>query len=186
MAKVSIIGLGRIGLPLAGHFIREGHHVVGYDTDQRLLEHLTTGKNPLPYEPGLEDYLPKLEIESTLARALEGADACFIAVPTPLVAGKVSGYVVNGPVYQAWAMTKGKPVAIVSTLDPREVRAICFSREIIYNPIFVRQGEVLHDLRFSPFLLLGTDFQDNPLVDRMMTIWGRPGLPREPGRRWLR
>ena len=42
-AKLGVIGLGYVGLPLAVEFARAGYGVIGYDVDERKVAELTAG-----------------------------------------------------------------------------------------------------------------------------------------------
>ena len=53
-ARVGIIGLGYVGLPLAVEFAKAGLHVVGYDVDQSKIDSLTAGKSYIPDVPSEE------------------------------------------------------------------------------------------------------------------------------------
>ncbi len=44
--KLSVIGLGHVGLVTAAAFARWGHEVVGYDIDPSRLSHLRNGEVP--------------------------------------------------------------------------------------------------------------------------------------------
>ncbi len=50
-ARVGIIGLGYVGLPLAVEFAKAGLHVVGYDVDQSKVDSLTAGVSYIPDVP---------------------------------------------------------------------------------------------------------------------------------------
>ena len=43
-AKLGVIGLGYVGLPLAVEFARAGFGVIGYDVDQKKVAELTQSK----------------------------------------------------------------------------------------------------------------------------------------------
>jgi len=86
-ARVGVIGLGYVGLPLAVEFARAGFTVVGYDVSDRVVKLLNDGKSHI-----------KDVTASAVATAVRGgkftattdearladADAILIAVPTPL------------------------------------------------------------------------------------------------------
>ncbi len=87
--KVSVLGLGYVGLPSAAVFARSGLQVVGVDIDAAAVETINTGKAHI-VEPGLDDLLAKV-INSKHLRAstkVEPADVFVIAVPTPFKEGK--------------------------------------------------------------------------------------------------
>ena len=87
--KVSVLGLGYVGLPSAAVFARSGLKVVGVDIDAAAVETINTGKAHI-VEPGLDDLLATV-IGSRHLRAsttVEPADVFVIAVPTPFKEGK--------------------------------------------------------------------------------------------------
>ena len=53
-ARVGIIGLGYVGLPLAVEFAKAGLHVVGYDVDQSKVDALSAGRSYIPDVPSEE------------------------------------------------------------------------------------------------------------------------------------
>ena len=50
-ARLGVIGLGYVGLPLAIEFARAGFHVVGYDVDENKVAALNAGKSYIPDVP---------------------------------------------------------------------------------------------------------------------------------------
>ena len=57
--KISVIGLGRAGLPLASVIADSGFEVIGIDVDAKKCELINEGLNPIPEEIGLEDLVKK-------------------------------------------------------------------------------------------------------------------------------
>jgi UDP-N-acetyl-D-glucosamine dehydrogenase len=90
-ARVSVIGLGYVGLPLAVGFARAGYHVTGLDVDKRKVAELNDGRT---YIQDVESYDIKAAVEAGRLSArddyacLDGSDAIFICVPTPFDAMK--------------------------------------------------------------------------------------------------
>ncbi|WP_295799695.1 UDP-N-acetyl-D-mannosamine dehydrogenase [uncultured Microbulbifer sp.] len=83
--RVSVIGLGYIGLPTAAILAASGAEVVGVDISERAVNAVNAGRIHI-VEPGLEP-LVKSEVDSGRLRAVlspEPADAFIITVPTPL------------------------------------------------------------------------------------------------------
>ena len=86
-ARVGVIGLGYVGLPLAVEFARAGFSVLGIDTDASKVAALTAGESYIPDVPA--DALRGLVAEGKLAasqdyEAIAEMDAISICVPTPL------------------------------------------------------------------------------------------------------
>ena len=82
--KVSVIGLGYIGLPTSALMASHGIEVVGVDINQNIVDIVNKGKIHI-VEPGL-DILVRTSVKARHLRAtisLEKSDAFMIAVPTP-------------------------------------------------------------------------------------------------------
>src|SRR4051812_23834416 len=71
---VSVIGLGRVGLPLALTFADTGRSVLGIDKDAERLERLRAGRMPFK-EPGTEELLARTRGTERLALTERAADA---------------------------------------------------------------------------------------------------------------
>jgi UDP-N-acetyl-D-mannosaminuronic acid dehydrogenase len=70
---ISVIGLGRVGLPLALCFADLGLRVLGVDNDRAKLESLRAGRMPFE-EPGCQEILDRLHAHTSSGR-LELADS---------------------------------------------------------------------------------------------------------------
>ena len=82
--KVSVVGLGYIGLPTAAFIASKGIEVVGVDVTKHVVDTINQGKIHI-VEPGLEEMV-KDDVEKGLLKAYlepQEADAFLIAVPTP-------------------------------------------------------------------------------------------------------
>jgi len=86
-ARIGIVGLGYVGLPLALRFVEVGFTVIGLDIDQGKIESLGHGKSFIKHisSSRVEAAVQAGRFEATtdFARAAE-ADALIICVPTPL------------------------------------------------------------------------------------------------------
>src|SRR5690554_2834152 len=86
--KIAMIGTGYVGLVSGVCFSDFGHDVVCVDKDPAKIARLEAGEVPI-YEPGLDAVLARnagagrLSFTTDLARAVDGAEAVFIAVGTP-------------------------------------------------------------------------------------------------------
>jgi len=82
--KVSVVGLGYIGLPTAAVLASRGHYVVGVDVNAKAVETINQGRIHI-VEPLLDDMVHKVVHNGFLRATLqpEPADAFILAVPTP-------------------------------------------------------------------------------------------------------
>jgi nucleotide sugar dehydrogenase len=53
--KVAVIGLGKIGLPLAAQYASKGLNVIGCDANPEVVAAISSGQCPVQGEPGLEE-----------------------------------------------------------------------------------------------------------------------------------
>lgn len=85
--KIAVIGLGKIGLPLAAQFADRGHHVTGVDINAETVATVNEGSLPFPGEDHLDEYLARLVPAGRLratteyADAVPAADAVVVVVP---------------------------------------------------------------------------------------------------------
>ncbi len=88
MKRITVIGVGYVGLVTAACFADLGNRVVALDVNEARIEGLKKGIMPI-YEPGLEELVrrnvkaERLSFTTSYAEALQGAEFAFIAVGTP-------------------------------------------------------------------------------------------------------
>ncbi|MEN6494823.1 MAG: nucleotide sugar dehydrogenase [Thermoguttaceae bacterium] len=86
-AKVGVIGLGYVGLPLIRAFIHAGFKTLGFDVDQAKIDRLRAGQSYIEHIPSawIAECVGNGTFEPTAdMRRLCEADALLICVPTPL------------------------------------------------------------------------------------------------------
>jgi nucleotide sugar dehydrogenase len=85
--KITVVGLGKIGLPLAVQFARSGHDVVGADVSERIVDLVSAGQAPFPGEAHLAEYLTeavaagRLSATTDTSGAVAASDAVVVVVP---------------------------------------------------------------------------------------------------------
>ena len=86
--KVTVVGLGYVGIPLALVLVEKGFSVIGYDIDRNKINLLSSGVLPIKSEPWLDShfkkYGSKIKYTSEPDEALRNVDVVIIAVPTPV------------------------------------------------------------------------------------------------------
>ncbi len=86
-ARIGIIGLGYVGLPLAHALHQGGLEVIGFDVDRHKIESIAEKRNYLKHlgDSMIEDLADSDRFEATTDfERLGGCDIIMIAVPTPL------------------------------------------------------------------------------------------------------
>lgn len=87
--KISVIGLGKIGLPLAAQYASKGHFVTGIDTNQTVVNLINSGNEPFPGEHALQEKLstlvPSGHLRATSDYSLGIPEADVIVIVVPLL-----------------------------------------------------------------------------------------------------
>src|SRR2546421_13045809 len=87
LAKVAVVGLGKIGLPLAVQYAQHGWTVIGCDTNPRVVEAINRGECHVHEEEGLEAIVTSLVRDGLLSatvntpQAVSQASIVVVIVP---------------------------------------------------------------------------------------------------------
>ena len=122
-ARLGVIGLGYVGLPLAVEFARAGFSVVGYDVDKRKVADLMAGESYIPdvSSAHLAEVVKNGKfLATTDPTKLAEVDIIDICVPTPLRKTKDPDmtYVVQAVEATAAVLRKGQLIILESTTYP--------------------------------------------------------------------
>jgi UDP-N-acetyl-D-glucosamine dehydrogenase len=85
--NVTVIGMGKIGLPLAVNFARNGARVTGLDVQEKVVSQINSGIEPFPGEKDLDIYLKECVADGSLVATLDkktgisGADILVVCIP---------------------------------------------------------------------------------------------------------
>ncbi len=172
--RIAMIGTGYVGLVSGVCFSDFGHDVVCVDTNADKIARLTAGEVPI-YEPGLQDLMSKnvaagrLSFTSTLADALDGADAAFIAVGTPSRRGDGHAdltYVMQAAADIARTAKSYLVVVTKSTVPVGTNRKVAkalkaanpdFEFDVASNPEFLREGAAIEDFMRPDRVVVGVE-----------------------------
>ncbi|MCL5952847.1 MAG: nucleotide sugar dehydrogenase [Chloroflexi bacterium] len=150
-ARVAVIGLGYVGLPLAIELARAGYPVAGLDLDRRKVESLEQGTSYIPDVASADvkrlvetkQFLPTRDYE-----VLRSAHIVFICVPTPFDKMKAPDLnaVISATRGIAERLQRGQLVILQSTTYPGTTEEVCLP---ILEESGLKAGEDFH-LAFSP------------------------------------
>jgi UDP-N-acetyl-D-glucosamine dehydrogenase len=122
-AKIGIIGLGYVGLPLVLRFGEEGFKVIGFDVDSTKVSKLNAGESYIRHIDGgrLQSLVTAKAFEATSDFArLSEADCIIICVPTPLTEKKDPDlqYIEKTASALVKTLRKGQLISLESTTYP--------------------------------------------------------------------
>jgi UDPglucose 6-dehydrogenase len=176
--KISVVGLGYVGLCTAVCFALKGFHVIGVDIEREKIQSLREGRCPI-YEPHLQSYLTKtLKTRmflptDDLAYAVENSKITFVSVGTPsLEDGSIDlSYVRRASAAIGSALSKKRTwhlIVIRSTVTPITCDTIVRSEVektsgmpcgpawgLCMNPEFLKEGSAVHDTLYPDKVIIG-------------------------------
>ncbi len=119
-AKIGIIGLGYVGLPLVIAFSKAGFHVTGFDVDNKKVELLKQGRSYIKHIDATLIRECKLFLPTSDFSILSKMDCIIICVPTPLNKNREPDmtYVFNTTETIARYLRRGQLIVLESTTYP--------------------------------------------------------------------
>ncbi|HEV2489379.1 MAG TPA: nucleotide sugar dehydrogenase [Candidatus Acidoferrales bacterium] len=174
--RVSVVGLGRLGAPLAACFAARGFDVVGVDLDKNKVEAINHGVAPV-HEPGLPELLAKgkmrLKATQDLEAAVRETELTFIVVSTPSEPGggfslryvlpvcESIGRALRGEtefhvvVLTSTVMPGSTGGAVRATLEQASGKRCGTDFGLCYSPEFIALGSVIQNFLHPDFVLIG-------------------------------
>lgn len=176
--RISIFGMGYVGVVSGACLAKSGHEVVGVDVSQSKVELIKSGRSPI-VENGIDELIAELSASGRLTATTDAADAIaktdlsFISVGTPSQRnGATALGAIDMVVEQIGTAiaTKATPHTVVirstvppGTIEDRVTPLLCRAArrelgkglEVCSNPEFLREGTAIRDFGRPPFTLVG-------------------------------
>ena len=175
LMRIAVIGLGKLGAPLAAVMASKGNDVLGIDVNPEAVRLLNEGQAPVE-EPGLQDLVTasrdRLSATTDLAAAAD-ADVSVLLVPTPSdergafsnehlltaideigrgLAGSEDYHVL---VVGSTVMPGSCDEVIRPALESASGRRVGESLGLCYSPEFIALGNVIQDMLEPDMVLIG-------------------------------
>jgi len=170
-----VIGLGKLGLPLAILLAKFGHQVIGFDLSENRISNILNFK--IEPEPNvlvmLKETLQKnLSVTSTINEDFQQSEISFLIVPTP---SNPDGEFVNSYLESAIELivensrVNNHVICVVSTVMPgtceyfeqifipSKLKDSKANFKVAYSPEFVALGTVIHNMQFPDMVLIGAN-----------------------------
>ncbi len=176
--KICVVGLGKIGLPLAVQFASKGHQVVGADVNPVLVDLVNAGIEPFPGEIDLATKLMKvvearlLSATTDTSSAVSMSDVVVVVVPLVVDSHGLPNFTSLDDATQTIAAGL-RPSTLVSyetTLPVGTTRTrwapmlaagsglrLSFDFDVVFSPERVLTGRIFSDLARYPKLVGGLD-----------------------------
>jgi UDPglucose 6-dehydrogenase len=173
---LTVVGLGKLGAPMAACFASKGFQVIGVDLDEDKLAAISAGRATV-FEPGLDELVSlnrqRLSATADLAAAVAGSDATFLVVATPsegeggfslryvlpaceqiggALAGKDAFHLV---VLTSTVMPGSTAAEVVPAIERASGKRCGEDFGVCYSPEFIALGSVIRDFLNPDFLLVG-------------------------------
>ncbi len=177
-STVAVVGLGKIGLPLAVQYAWHGRRVIGCDINPLVVEMINAGQSHVHEEPELTIEVPYLVSRGLLSATLDTTEAVrqaeVVIVIVPVVVDaqhKVNFAAIDAATASiGWALHPGTLVIYETTLPvgttARRFRQILEHAanleagkdfHLAYSPERVSSGYIFRDLRIYPKVVGGID-----------------------------
>lgn len=204
--NVTVVGMGKIGLPLAVQCARKGHRVFGVDIDPEVLHSIASGVAPFPGEPGLAEGIRDMVATGLLTaradteEAVRGSDAIVVVVPLSCAADGEPDFDALDSATRAvgHGLRRDALVAFETTLPVGTTRdrllpileassGLAFDREfsVVFSPERVLSGRVFEDLARYPKLVGGvspaSEKRGVEFYETILDFAARPDLDRPNG-----
>ena len=187
--RISVVGLGKLGAPLAAVFASKGFSVVGTDLNRTFVDAINRGAAPVD-EPRLQELIERnrerLTATTDAVAAVADSDTTFVIVPTPSdTNGVFSNRFLLAAMETVGAGIRRKTgyhlVVITSTTMPGstggEIRAALEAHSgrsvgptlgLCYNPEFIALGSVVRDMLSPDMILIGeSDSKAGEMLERI-------------------
>lgn len=177
-ATIAVVGLGKIGLPLAVQYASHGHKVIGCDINMHAVESLNQGKSHVQEEPELPLNVARLVRAGILSAttnttdAVHSADVVVVIVPVVIDAEhKVNVAQIDAATTAIGEGLQPGTLVIYETTLPvgttsHHLRSLLelssglragFDFSLAYSPERVSSRSIFRDLRIYPKVVGGID-----------------------------
>lgn len=176
--KITVIGLGYVGIVAASCLANRGHYVTGVDVDPERVMILQSGRLPI-YEPGLEQVM-EAAIGSELLRFSHTSDfneplgeAVLMAVGTPQGPdGAADLEQVRAAVSWVRERASDETTLVMKSTVPPGTGQRLVNRDLagsgvryVSNPEFLREGQAVHDWKHPDRVVIGLEPGDARSLD---------------------
>ena len=177
--KIAVAGTGYVGLSIAT-LLAQHNTVTAVDIIPEKVDLINNRKSPIQ-DDYIEKYLAEKELDLTATLDAESAykDADFVVIAAPTNYDSKKNFFDTSAVEAVIDLVmKYNPNAIMvikSTIPvgyTKSIREKTDSKNIIFSPEFLRESKALYDNLYPSRIIVGTDMDDDRLVESAHTFAG--------------
>ena len=177
--KIAVAGTGYVGLSIAV-LLAQHNTVKAVDIIPEKVELINNKKSPIQ-DDYIEKYLAEkeLDLEATLDAEYAYKDADFVVIAAPTNYDSKKNYfdtsAVEAVIKLVMQYNPNAIMVIKSTIPvgyTKHVREKMGSKNIIFSPEFLRESKALYDNLYPSRIIVGTDMDDERLVEAAHTFAG--------------
>ena len=177
--KIAVAGTGYVGLSIAT-LLAQHNTVTAVDIIPEKVDLINNRKSPIQ-DDYIEKYLAEKELDLTATLDAESAykDADFVVIAAPTNYDSKKNFFDTSAVEAVIDLVmKYNPNAIMvikSTIPvgyTKSIREKTDSKNIIFSPEFLRESKALYDNLYPSRIIVGTDMDDDRLVEAAHTFAG--------------
>lgn len=177
--KIAVAGTGYVGLSIAV-LLAQHNEVYAVDIIAEKVEMINQRKSPIQDEY-IEKYLceKKLNLTATLDARAAYEDADFVVIATPTNYDSQKNFFDTSAVEKVIGLVmeyNPNAIMVIKSTIPvgftKSIREKTGSNKIIFSPEFLRESKALYDNLYPSRIIVGTDLQDEKLVDAANTFAG--------------
>jgi len=169
--NIGIIGLGKLGLPLAVLFSKN-FQVFGVDVSKKRIKQILNQERF--DEPQVNEYLEKYVKNLTVStnyNVVKNCDTVFVITQTPsLKSGKFDLQYVESALKELHKVNPNCLAVISSTINIGDMNKLKTThKRVCYNPEFIKQGSIIRDFENPKFVLIGAYTKEDG--EQLTNIW---------------
>ncbi len=179
MMKIAVAGTGYVGLSIAT-LLSQHNEVVAVDIVPEKVNLINQRKSPI-IDKEIEEYLATkdLNLKATLNAEEAYKDADFVVIAAPTNYDSQKNYFDTSAVetvIQLVMQYNPNAIMVIKSTIPvgftKNVRQKYNSKNILFSPEFLRESRALYDNLYPSRIIVGTDMDDERLVNAAKTFAG--------------